>query len=69
MKVDLNQVEEAAKELYIRALKRLPPDVKDKLAKIGMMPVGSTPSDFASEISTELKTWGEVVKNRHLKQN
>jgi tartrate/fumarate subfamily iron-sulfur-dependent hydro-lyase alpha chain len=28
VKVDLNQVEEAAKELYIRALKRLPPDVK-----------------------------------------
>ncbi|HZM34643.1 MAG TPA: fumarate hydratase [Burkholderiales bacterium] len=28
MKVDLKQVEEAAKELYIRALKQLPPDVK-----------------------------------------
>jgi fumarate hydratase subunit alpha/L(+)-tartrate dehydratase alpha subunit len=28
VKVDLNEVEEAAKELYIRALKRLPPDVK-----------------------------------------
>jgi fumarate hydratase subunit alpha len=28
VKVDLQQVEEAAKELYIRALKRLPPDVK-----------------------------------------
>ena len=28
MKVDLAQVEEAAKELYIRALKLLPPDVK-----------------------------------------
>ena len=28
MKVDLKLVEEAAKELYIRALKRLPPDVK-----------------------------------------
>jgi fumarate hydratase subunit alpha/L(+)-tartrate dehydratase alpha subunit len=28
MKVDLRQVEEAAKELYIRALKKLPPDVK-----------------------------------------
>jgi fumarate hydratase subunit alpha/L(+)-tartrate dehydratase alpha subunit len=28
VKVDLKQVEEAAKELYIRALKRLPPDVK-----------------------------------------
>jgi tartrate/fumarate subfamily iron-sulfur-dependent hydro-lyase alpha chain len=28
VKVDLRQVEEAAKELYIRALKRLPPDIK-----------------------------------------
>ena len=28
MKVDLAQVEEAAKELYIRALKKLPPDIK-----------------------------------------
>ena len=28
MKVDLKQVEEAAKELYIRALKELPPDIK-----------------------------------------
>ena len=28
MRVDLQQVEEAAKELYIRALKQLPPDVK-----------------------------------------
>jgi len=36
MRVDLKQVEEAAKELYIRALKLLPPDVKrglDVLAK------------------------------------
>ena len=36
MKVDLRQVEEAAKELYIRALKLLPPDIKqgfDVLAK------------------------------------
>ena len=36
MRVDLVQVEEAAKELYIRALKLLPPDVKqgfDALAK------------------------------------
>ena len=36
MKVDLKLVEEAAKELYIRALKRLPPDIKqgfDALAR------------------------------------
>ena len=31
MKVDLQQVEEAAKELYIRALKLLPPDIKEGL--------------------------------------
>jgi len=36
MQIDLNEVEEAAKELYIRALKILPPDVKsgmDELAR------------------------------------
>jgi fumarate hydratase subunit alpha/L(+)-tartrate dehydratase alpha subunit len=36
VKVDLTQVEEAAKELYIRALNRLPPDIKqgfDALAR------------------------------------
>jgi len=36
VKVDLRQVEEAAKELYIRALKQLPPDIKegfDRLVK------------------------------------
>lgn len=36
MKIEPHQVEEAAKELYIRALKRLPPDVKqgfDALAR------------------------------------
>jgi fumarate hydratase subunit alpha/L(+)-tartrate dehydratase alpha subunit len=36
VKVDLKRVEEAAKELYIRALKQLPPDIKqgfDALAK------------------------------------
>ena len=34
MKVDLQQVEEAAKELYIRALKLLPPDVKQGFERI-----------------------------------
>ena len=34
MKVDLAQVEEAAKELYIRALKLLPPDVKQGLDRL-----------------------------------
>ncbi|MEO8143363.1 MAG: fumarate hydratase [Betaproteobacteria bacterium] len=34
MKVDLQQVEDAAKELYIRALKLLPPDVKQGLDRL-----------------------------------
>ena len=34
MKIDLNQVEEAAKELYIRALKILPPDIKEGFKRL-----------------------------------
>ena len=34
MKVDLKQVEEAAKELYIRALKILPPDIKEGFKRL-----------------------------------
>jgi fumarate hydratase subunit alpha/L(+)-tartrate dehydratase alpha subunit len=34
VKVDLRQVEEAAKELYIRALKILPPDIKQGFAAL-----------------------------------
>ena len=34
MKVDLRQVEEAAKELYIRALKLLPPDIKEGFKRL-----------------------------------
>ena len=34
MKIDLKQVEEAAKELYIRALKILPPDIKEGFKRL-----------------------------------
>ena len=34
MKIDLKQVEEACKELYIRALKILPPDIKEGFARL-----------------------------------
>jgi tartrate/fumarate subfamily iron-sulfur-dependent hydro-lyase alpha chain len=34
VKVDLRQVEEAAKELYIRALKLLPPDIKEGFTRL-----------------------------------
>src|SRR5438105_2693454 len=34
MKVDYRQIEEAAKELYVRALKVLPPDIKQGFARL-----------------------------------
>jgi fumarate hydratase subunit alpha len=34
VKIDLKQVEEACKDLYIRALKLLPPDIKEGLARL-----------------------------------
>jgi fumarate hydratase subunit alpha/L(+)-tartrate dehydratase alpha subunit len=34
MKVDLQQVEEACKELYVRALKLLPPDIKEGFQRL-----------------------------------
>jgi tartrate/fumarate subfamily iron-sulfur-dependent hydro-lyase alpha chain len=34
VKIDLKQVEDAAKELYIRALKILPPDIKDGFKRL-----------------------------------
>ena len=43
------------------------PDVKERLAKVGMVPVGNTPTEFAAAIDAESKRWGEVVRNRHLK--
>ena len=34
MKIDLRQVEEACKELYIRAVKILPPDINEGFARL-----------------------------------
>jgi tartrate/fumarate subfamily iron-sulfur-dependent hydro-lyase alpha chain len=42
MILDLNAVEEAAKQLYIRALKALPPDVKQGLARLQNRETDST---------------------------
>lgn len=42
MKVDLRQVEEAARELYIRALKVLPPDIKAGFARVARTETDAT---------------------------
>jgi fumarate hydratase subunit alpha/L(+)-tartrate dehydratase alpha subunit len=52
MKVDLAQVEEAAKELYIRALKLLPPDIKQGLATLS---VGESDAGAKRMLGTMIK--------------
>lgn len=42
MKIDLLALEDAAKMLYIRALKVLPPDIKDGLGRLHQAETGST---------------------------
>ena len=42
MRVDLKAVEEASKELYIRALKVLPPDIKAGFTRLSASETGGT---------------------------
>src|SRR5438105_4501083 len=42
MKIDLHQIEDVAKELYIRAVKILPPDIKAGFATLAARETGST---------------------------
>lgn len=42
MKVDLHQVEDAARELYVRALKILPPDIKEGFARVSRTETDAT---------------------------
>jgi tripartite-type tricarboxylate transporter receptor subunit TctC len=44
----------------VKALKQ--PDVKDKLASLGMEVVGSTPAELAALMAREIPRWAELVK-------
>lgn len=52
MKLDLDVVEEASKELYIRALKLLPPDVKDGIERLS----SSETSPVAQRVLETMRT-------------
>ena len=52
MKVDLAKVEDAAKELYIRALKLLPPDIKQGLDTLA---AGETDAGAKRVLGTMIK--------------
>ena len=58
MKVDLQAVEEAAKALYIRALKELPPDVKQGLQRLQ----GSETAPTARQVLATMVTNIEVAE-------
>lgn len=54
MNVDLKAVEEAAKELYIRALKVLPPDIKEGFQRLAGSETGATAQRVLSTMVTNI---------------
>jgi tartrate/fumarate subfamily iron-sulfur-dependent hydro-lyase alpha chain len=55
MKVDLQAVEEAAMALYIRALKMLPPDVKEGLTRLTQTETAKTAQSVLATMVTNIK--------------
>ncbi len=54
MKIDLRAVEDAAKELYIRALKVLPPDIKRGFSRLQASETGSTAKQVLGTMVTNI---------------
>ena len=43
------------------------PDVKEKLAALGFVPVANTPDEFGARIKVEIEKWGKVVRDAKLR--
>jgi tripartite-type tricarboxylate transporter receptor subunit TctC len=43
------------------------PDVRAKLAAIGLEPVGTTPAEFAAVVQKDYEKWGQVIRNANIK--
>jgi len=43
------------------------PDVKEKLAALGFVPVANTPEEFGKRIKSEIEKWGKVVRDAKLR--
>lgn len=54
-------------DLVQKALAR--PETRDKLAKLGLTPVGSSAADFAKFVDVEQVRWAEVVKANNITVN
>ena len=55
MKIDPVQIEEAARDLYIRALKLLPPDIKAGFARLGGSETDATAKSVLGTMITNIK--------------
>lgn len=61
MNIDLNAVEAVAKELYIRALKLLPPDIKAGFTELARSESGATAQNVLATMMTNI----EVAERTH----
>jgi tripartite-type tricarboxylate transporter receptor subunit TctC len=43
------------------------PEVRERLAQVGMMPVGGSPEQFTAHIRRETERWANVIKTRGIK--
>ncbi|OZI66740.1 Bug family tripartite tricarboxylate transporter substrate binding protein [Bordetella genomosp. 11] len=43
------------------------PAVRERFAKQGVQPVGGTPEQFAQQVSTEIKKWGDLIQRADIK--
>lgn len=45
------------------------PDVRERIAKEGADPLGTTPEQFSVRIKSEIEKWGRVIKDANIKMN
>lgn len=43
------------------------PEVRERLGKLGMTPVGGTPGQFAATIQRDTERWGKIIRQRGIK--
>jgi tripartite-type tricarboxylate transporter receptor subunit TctC len=42
-------------------------EVKEQMARLGAVPVGSTPAEFAAFVTAESRRWGKIIKDLGIK--
>jgi tripartite-type tricarboxylate transporter receptor subunit TctC len=43
------------------------PDIRAKLAGMGLEPVGNTPAEFAATVRNDYAKWGKVIRDANIK--